>query len=73
MCPVLFLLNQICCLWKEAVNYMDSEKIGRFLKELRKGKGLTQERLSEKLGVTSRSISRWENGVNMPDLDLVIE
>ncbi|MCI8410674.1 MAG: helix-turn-helix transcriptional regulator [Lachnospiraceae bacterium] len=52
---------------------MDSEKIGRFLKELRKGKGLTQERLSEKLGVTSRSISRWENGVNMPDLDLVIE
>ncbi|MDE7422964.1 MAG: helix-turn-helix domain-containing protein [Lachnospiraceae bacterium] len=52
---------------------MDSEKIGHFLKELRKEKGLTQEQLSEKLGVTNRSISRWENGVNMPDLDLVIE
>lgn len=53
--------------------YMDSEKIGRFLKELRKEKKLTQEQLSEILGVTNRSISRWENGVNMPDLDLVIE
>lgn len=52
---------------------MDQKKIGLFLKELRKEKELTQEQLSEKLGVTNRSISRWENGVNMPDLDLVIE
>lgn len=52
---------------------MDQKKIGRFLKELRKEKQLTQEALSEILGVSGRSVSRWENGVNMPDLDLVIE
>ena len=52
---------------------MDQKKTGRFLKELRSEKGLTQEQLSEILGVSNRSISRWENGVNMPDFDLVIE
>lgn len=52
---------------------MDQKKIGTFLKELRKEKILTQEALAEILGVTNRSISRWENGVNMPDFDLVIE
>lgn len=52
---------------------MDQKKIGSFLKELRKEKGLTQEQLAENLGVTNRSVSRWENGVNMPDFDLVIE
>lgn len=52
---------------------MDQKKIGTFLKELRKEKGMTQEQLAEILGVTNRSISRWENGVNMPDFDLVIE
>lgn len=52
---------------------MDQKKIGSFLKELRKEKQLTQEQLAEILGVTNRSISRWENGVNMPDFDLVIE
>lgn len=52
---------------------MNQKKIGVFLKELRKEKQLTQEQLAEILGVTNRSISRWENGVNMPDLDLVIE
>ena len=52
---------------------MDQKKIGAFLKELRKEKQLTQEQLAEILGVTNRSISRWENGINMPDFDLVIE
>lgn len=52
---------------------MDQKKIGGFLRELRKERGLTQEQLSEILGVTNRSISRWENGVNLPDFDLVIE
>lgn len=52
---------------------MDQKKIGKFLKELRKEKGMTQEQLAEILGVTNRSVSRWENGVNMPDFDLVIE
>lgn len=52
---------------------MDQKKIGIFLKELRKEKQLTQEQLAEILGVTNRSVSRWENGINMPGLDLVIE
>ena len=52
---------------------MNQKKIGAFLRELRREKNLTQEQLAEVLGVTNRSISRWENGVNMPDFDLVIE
>lgn len=52
---------------------MDQKKTGMFLKELRKEKNLTQEQLAEMLGVSNRSVSRWENGVNMPDFDLVIE
>lgn len=52
---------------------MNQQKIGQFLRELRKEKGLTQEQLSKVFGVTNRSLSRWENGVNMPDFDLVME
>ena len=52
---------------------MDQKKIGVFLKELRREKNLTQEQLAQIFGVTNRSVSRWENGVNMPDFDLVIE
>lgn len=52
---------------------MDQKKIGRFMKELRNEKGVTQEQLSEIFCVSNRSVSRWENGVNMPDFDLVIE
>lgn len=48
---------------------MNQKKIGEFLKELRKEKSMTLEQLAEVLGVTNRSISRWENGVNMPDFD----
>lgn len=52
---------------------MNQQKIGQFLKELRNEKKLTQAELAETLGVTNRSISRWENGVTMPDFDLLIE
>lgn len=52
---------------------MNQQKIGAFLKELRKQKGLTQEQLAEKCNVSNRTVSRWENGNNMPDLDLLIE
>ena len=50
-----------------------SGRIGKFLKELRKPKGLTQEQIAEKFHVSNRTISRWENGNNMPDLDILIE
>ena len=52
---------------------MDQKKIGCFFKELRKEKGITQEQLAEKLNVAGRTISRWETGNNMPDLDFLIE
>ena len=52
---------------------MVQQKIGQFLRECRKEKGITQEQLAEMLGVTNRSVSRWENGSNLPDLDILIE
>lgn len=52
---------------------MDPKKIGSFLRELRKEKQITQEDLAEKLNVSSRTISRWETGSNMPDISLLIE
>ena len=52
---------------------INQEKIGKFLKELRKQKGLTQEQIAEKFNVSNRTISRWENGNNLPDLDILIE
>jgi len=52
---------------------MDQTKIGAFLRELRKGKNLTQEQLAEKMNVSSRTVSRWETGSNMPDISLLIE
>ena len=52
---------------------IDQMKIGGFLRELRKEKELTQEQLAEKFGVSSRSVSRWENGNTMPDLGILVE
>ena len=52
---------------------MDQIKIGAFLKLLRKEKNLTQEQLAEQLGVSNRTVSRWENGNNMPDISLLSE
>lgn len=49
---------------------MNQEKIGKFIKTLRKEKKLTQSELATKLEVTDKSISNWENGKNMPDLSL---
>lgn len=49
---------------------MDQKKIGVFIAECRKGKKLTQRELAEKLGVTDRSVSNWENGVCLPDASL---
>ena len=50
---------------------MDSKKVGAFIAANRKKKGLTQEQLGEKLGVSNKTISRWENGNYMPDLSLL--
>jgi len=50
---------------------MNQERIGKFISELRKEKNMTQDQLAEKLGVTDKSISRWENGKTMPDLSML--
>ena len=52
---------------------MDQMKIGSFLKELRKEKGITQEQLAEVLHVSGRTVSRWETGSNMPDISILID
>ena len=50
---------------------MDQEKIGKFISELRKGKKITQQELAEKIGVTDRAISNWENGRRLPDYSIL--
>ena len=50
---------------------MNQMKIGKFIKELRIEKKMTQADLAEKLGVSNRAVSKWENGINMPDVSLL--
>ena len=50
---------------------MDQNKIGDFLSQLRKEKNMTQKELADRLGVTDRAISKWENGRGMPDVSLM--
>ena len=52
---------------------MDQIKIGRFIAERRKKKKLTQMQLAERLGITDRAISKWENGKGMPDSSLMLD
>lgn len=52
---------------------MDQIKVGNFIAAMRKEKGLTQESLGERLGVTNKTISRWETGKYMPDIDKLQE
>ena len=51
---------------------MDLVKCGAFLKTLRKEKGYTQAQIAEKMNVTNRTVSRWETGTNLPDIDIII-
>lgn len=50
---------------------MDQAKIGRFISDQRKKKKLTQEQLAERLHISNRTISRWENGKTMPDYSIL--
>jgi len=50
---------------------MNQDKIGKFILELRKEKNMTQQELADKIGVTDRAISKWENGRGLPDLSLM--
>lgn len=50
---------------------MDQRKTGRFIAERRRELNLTQKDLADKLGITDRAVSKWENGRCMPDLSLL--
>lgn len=50
---------------------MDQVKIGKFIVELRRENQITQEALGEKIGVTNKTISLWENGNYMPDIEML--
>ena len=52
---------------------MDQVKIGKFIAEQRKQNGFTQMQLAERLGVTDRAVSKWENGRSMPDTSIMLE
>ena len=52
---------------------MDQVKIGRFIAEKRREQGLTQAQLAEKLSITDRAVSKWENGKAMPDSSLMLD
>ena len=52
---------------------MDQIKIGEFIASCRKNNNLTQMQLAEKLGITDRAISKWENGKAMPDSSIMLD
>ena len=52
---------------------MDLVKIGRFIAECRKEKGLTQSQLAEMLNITDKAVSKWETGKGLPDVSIMIE
>ena len=52
---------------------MDQIKIGRFIAERRRNINLTQMQLAERLGITDRAVSKWENGRSMPDSSIMLE
>ena len=51
---------------------MDQVKVGKFIAQLRREQGLTQEALGQKVGVTNKTVSRWETGAYMPDIELLV-
>jgi transcriptional regulator with XRE-family HTH domain/DNA-directed RNA polymerase subunit RPC12/RpoP len=52
---------------------MDQIRIGKFIAECRKKKNLTQMELAEKMNITDRAVSKWENGKSMPDSSIMLD
>ena len=52
---------------------MNQENIGKYIKKLRKENNLSQEKLADKLGVTYQAVSKWERGLNLPDMTTLKE
>jgi len=69
-CTFYYLKGKLCMQGDECMN---QKEIGKFIAECRKEHNFTQEQLAEKLGVSSKSISRWENGNTMPDYSILAD
>ena len=52
---------------------MDNQKIGSFIQQLRRQKGMTQKELAEKLNITYQAVSKWETGESLPDTGLLLD
>ncbi len=52
---------------------MDLTKIGKYIASKRKKLGLTQKQLAEKLGMSDKSVSKWERGICLPDVSVYIQ
>jgi len=52
---------------------MDIQKIGKNIAALRRGGGLTQEALAQRLGITPQAVSKWETGQGLPEASLLVE
>ena len=52
---------------------MDLIKIGKYIAEKRKALGLTQKQLAEQLGMSDKSVSKWERGICPPDVSVYME
>ena len=50
---------------------MESKEIGKFIAKIRKEKGMTQQKLAEKLFVTDKAVSKWERGLSLPDISIL--
>ena len=60
--------TNFCGIIRFVMKEIDNEKVGKFIENLRKEKGLTQQDLAEKLSVTNQAVSKWESGKNLPDI-----
>ena len=52
---------------------MNQEKVGNFIKDIRLRNNLTQKELANKLNVTYQAVSKWERGLNVPDISIMME
>ncbi|MEE1257476.1 MAG: helix-turn-helix transcriptional regulator, partial [Lachnospiraceae bacterium] len=70
---VVFQRKEVCFFYKQQteVEKMNQQATGKFIAQKRKEKSLTQEQLAEKLGVSNKTVSKWETGKCMPDYSVV--
>ena len=52
---------------------IDMKKVGVQISTLRKNKGLTQSELADRLGISFQAVSKWENGITLPDVSILVD